>query len=115
MAVLASGGVTNDYESAGWITALAEWIGQDVHPRFIITPELECLWKNDAARTMLGENGAGASKALIFFDQAKLRSLLQDAEDDLVHWGVVPDLNGVNLVVWAKAIGASRSDCSAWC
>lgn len=108
MDVLASGGVTSGDEPTGWVAALAEWIGQDVHPRFIITPELECLWKSDAARKMLGENGASPdgsmSKALTFFDQARLKALLHDAEDDLVHWGVVPDRNGVNLVVWARSI-----------
>jgi DNA-binding CsgD family transcriptional regulator len=113
MDVLASGGVTIDDEPAEWVAALADWIGQDVHPRFIITSDLECLWKNDAARKMLGENGANAgasmSKTLTFFDPARLRSLLQDAEDDLVHWGVVPDWNGVNLIVWAKAIGAAQN------
>lgn len=107
MDVLASGGLTNDDESTGWVAALTEWIGQDVHPRFIITPELECLWKNDAARKMLGENGAGASKTLTFFDHARLSSLLRDVEDDLVHWGVVPDRNGVNLIVWAREISTA--------
>ncbi|WP_454717241.1 helix-turn-helix transcriptional regulator [Caulobacter segnis] len=113
MDVLASGGVTIDDEPTGWVAALADWIGQDIHPRFIINSDLECLWKNDAARKMLGENGASVgapmSKALTFFDQVRLRSLLQDAEDDLVHWGVVPDRNGVSLVVWAKAIGVGQN------
>jgi gluconate kinase len=44
MAVLETGGVpTRDGERVGWLAALTEWIWQDPHPRFIVTPSLECL------------------------------------------------------------------------
>ncbi len=97
-----------------WVTALTEWIGRDARPRFIINPDLDCLWRNDAANRLLGENdrpvGEPVPRTLRFFDQHRLKSLLEEAEDDQVHWGVVPDRNGENLIVWARAIGDAGGD-----
>jgi DNA-binding CsgD family transcriptional regulator len=108
MAVLETGGVpTRDGERVGWLAALTEWIWQDPHPRFIVTPSLECLWKNDAARRLLGEDSVGepTPETLTFFNQQRLNALLLDVEDDLMHSSVIPDRNGDKFIVWAKALG----------
>lgn len=96
-----------------WVAALTEWIRRDAHPRFIINPDLDCLWKNDAAQRMLGEpdgaNGETTPKTLNFFNPSQLKSLIEEVEGDQVHWGAIPDQNGETLIVWAKAIGGSQN------
>jgi DNA-binding CsgD family transcriptional regulator len=103
------GGVNGDERRAVWVAALEKWIGRDAHPRFIVNPNLNCLWMNDAAQRLVNVRSATAdapvSKALLFFDQRRLKSLLDEAGDDLVHWRPIPDRNGEKLIVWAKAIG----------
>jgi DNA-binding CsgD family transcriptional regulator len=112
MDVLGSGNGAADGQSTAWVAALTEWIGRDAHPRFIINPDLDCLWKNDAARRLLGESRASTGepipKALNFFNQLTLKTLIQDAEDGQVHWRIIPNQNDEKLIVWAKALGDSH-------
>lgn len=93
------------------IDALTTWVEFDIHPRFIISGDLTCLWMNQAARTMIGgcdgsaDPGADQAHLLTYFDRTQLEDLIGHTADGETHSRIVATAGPGRAMVWARGIG----------
>ncbi len=88
--------------------AVTRWIDGERRARLIVSPNLDVVWMNKAARALHGEGEAFVVEAgRLAAPSRAVAGLVASARADEARCAVMPGEGGRRWVVWAREVGAS--------